>query len=259
MRLICCRPRERDEYRAQHRAGLSVRVPRGSKVSMKPTSHRDHVIALARERIPELLNRSGAILYNGWSTVRPGRLYLMGLNPGGKPEQISQSIIDHLQSLHDDHCEYEVPWMWQNRCAKAGEHPHQKRVKMIVKCLSERISDVCAANAIFIRSCGAADLTDAPALFRRCWPVHELLLSIVRPKIIVALGNSNALSAFSLLQSRCQGPPRIHLVGSSFLDGKWFEGRLAALGHACTVVGVAHPSRVTPSEKLKRFLTNLTA
>jgi hypothetical protein len=58
------------------------------------------IIQAIMDRIPDDLGRRpGKVLYSGTATVKPGRLYLLGVNPGGSPEAEPQTIYDHPRSL----------------------------------------------------------------------------------------------------------------------------------------------------------------
>jgi hypothetical protein len=150
-----------------------------------------------RQHLGDDSNKSGGVLYNGWDTLRPSNgLYTMGFNPGGDPDRIEPSVVKSLEELKDNHCSYEDE-CWGKSCLKNcrnqdhfGNSPHQKRVKDLAEILGYDIRKVFAANGIFIRSKQQSDLQDDSwELFKRCWPVHELFLSIVQPKIILCLGN----------------------------------------------------------------------
>lgn len=164
---------------------------------------RSHVISMVRSHLGELAHNSGEVLYNGWDTLREGPVYLMGFNPGGMPELIPTSILDSLKNMSDGHCSYEDDvWEWRGIDLPAGQHPHQKRVKVLAELLNLNIRSVFAANAIFQRSGEANTLRGALGLWEKCWPVHRLFLKIVKPKIIICLGNGRR-SSFSLLSSMC--------------------------------------------------------
>jgi hypothetical protein len=170
---------------------------------------RKQVRSVVKQCLGEDANRSGAVLYNGWSSVRPGLLYLMGLNPGGDPDTIRETVLESIDSMKDDHCAYtdecwirtHLPECDLEKCK--GKSRHQRGVCALVDtfCPEISIKDVFATNAVFLRSKNQYSLKGPWELWEKCWLVHRLLLSIVRPKLILCLGNSDGLSAFSLLRS----------------------------------------------------------
>lgn len=46
----------------------------------------DKFVVFVRQAIPDLLDKSGRILFTSYSSVSRARVYLMGFNPGGDPE-----------------------------------------------------------------------------------------------------------------------------------------------------------------------------
>lgn len=58
------------------------------------------LVALVEDAIPDLLNQSGRVLYSEPYTLRPGGLYVLGINPGGDPEKLkADTIRSHLDGL----------------------------------------------------------------------------------------------------------------------------------------------------------------
>ena len=57
----------------------------------------DDVRALVRGALPEKMGeRPGAVLYCGTDALRPSRVYLMGLNPGGHPDENKIALVDTI-------------------------------------------------------------------------------------------------------------------------------------------------------------------
>ena len=162
-------------------------------------------VLTARGHLSPILSRSGNILYSSAATLRPGTLYLLGLNPGGDPndarhrEQTIGSVLDALPAKRDN--EYlDVSWRERGDRKPPGQSKLQRRVQWLSEMLGVDLRDVCAANLIFARSTGA-ESSDYARLAPVCWPVHELILDIVRPKLVVAYGNS-AVSPYAYLLQR---------------------------------------------------------
>jgi hypothetical protein len=218
-------------------------------------------VKLVREHLGPGIEESGAVLYNGWSTLRRGAIYIMGLNPGGEAEShAGHSIKRSLELRRSDWCAYEDE-CW-NEQSKKGATPHQTRVRELATLFHVNIRDAFAVNAIFFRSKDANGLGSSwPQKWDRCWPVHQWFLSTVRPSVIICLGNGAGPrpSAFNLL--RRQGALHKHTgvseCGNGFRDGRWFEASLPADdGPRFLVLGIPHPSRFPLTDQLKKFIAS---
>src|SRR5688572_15276044 len=54
------------------------------------------LVRFAEDRLKPILGRSGSILYSGSETLRPGSIYLLGLNPGGNPTTHHDTVGSNL-------------------------------------------------------------------------------------------------------------------------------------------------------------------
>ena len=108
---------------------------------------------------PDVLDASGRFLYSSGETMKAGRYYLIGLNPGGSP--------DDYQSLRKEMANWEKctknafldeAWKNKNGCYPKGESPHQKRVRELCRIFGVEVRDVCASNWILARSPNAEAL-----------------------------------------------------------------------------------------------------
>jgi len=59
------------------------------------------------------------------------------------------------------------------------------------------LSLLCASNLTFVRSVDAQGVTYK--LANKCWEVHRFIISIVKPKIIITIGNGEQKSAYTYL------------------------------------------------------------
>ena len=57
-----------------------------------------NLVASARQQLAPILDRSGNILYSAARTLRPGPIYLLGLNPGGDPTK-HETVRHTLEAL----------------------------------------------------------------------------------------------------------------------------------------------------------------
>ncbi len=160
-------------------------------------------IATARKQLTPIIDRSGSILYSAQSTLRPGRLYLLGLNPGGDPTKHKhRTISEDLDQLPRRRRNAYIHESWEHQ-RQPGGAPLQRRVQWLLGKLGQDVEDVCAANLIFARSKDASG-SEYPKLAHLCWPVHLAILEIVRPRLIIAYGNSN-VSPYAYLRSQFGG------------------------------------------------------
>lgn len=138
-------------------------------------------------RLPSsILDRSGEVLYSGSQTLRRGPIYLLGLNPGGNPDDHKQTVRDRFKELPSRRWNsYQVSWAGR----KPGTHRLQRGVHWIANELGVKLEDVCASNLIFIRSKDERG-SGYPDTARDCWPVHRAILAVVRPRLIVTFGSS---------------------------------------------------------------------
>jgi len=101
-------------------------------------------IATARKQLAPIIDRSGSVLYSAQSTLRPGKLYLLGLNPGGDPTR-HHTIGEDLDQLPHRKRNAYIHESWE-RHREAGRAPLQQRVQWLMRKLGQDVEDVCAAK-----------------------------------------------------------------------------------------------------------------
>lgn len=149
-------------------------------------------------QVKPLAEISGAVFYGGYDTLRRGRVYFLGLNPGGPPDK---SRIGHFLKIPEAASSFNQYWNGKWGCYPPGGTLLQKRVRKLFCALShcrcggdKNNADcpgrkICAANLIFPRSCNLkhlGQLYDKQELVDKCWPVHKRLIEeIVQPRLIL--------------------------------------------------------------------------
>ena len=135
--------------------------------------------------------------------------------------------------------------------------PHQMRVcDFCEKLLRQDVRTIFSANILFVRTSKGGDLPckgteEYGTLLTDCWNVHQRFLSIVRPKLIVCLGNGRD-SAFSKLKDQLKVLPKDE-KSQDFQSPKrrrkfyirWFDMSIkpgSGQEFNFRVVGVPHPS-----------------
>jgi len=157
---------------------------------------------LVKSSIPQVLDRSGTVLYSNYYTLKQGKLYILGFNPGGDPEDRElkfQTIIKDIESerkLDREYNEYFIKW----GNYKPGEDPLQRSIRFLVEeVFGLNLREVCASNLIFLRSRKQDGIQNWEELADKCWKVHEFLIrEVVKPEIIISFG----LQTFSYLLRR---------------------------------------------------------
>lgn len=199
----------------------------------------DTIARVADENLSQIANESGTLLYSSPTTVRPGRFYFLGLNPGGTQDQtatIRQSIDDLRSGLTTENAYLDQDWSSTTKQFGKGGHPLQKNFRYLFESLGEDTSSVCASNLIFSRSVderGAGGLNRAEI----CWPVHDAILAVVRPSALITFGRQ----AFAFIHDKLGGGACGQVCAK---HGNW-TCQFSDLSGGIKLVGLPHLSRYT--------------
>lgn len=148
--------------------------------------------------LPEnILGASGRFLYSSISTLQPGMFYLLGYNPGGNPNEVTTSLKDEFDTWGVSNANAYLDEVW-NRSPYAGCSLYQRNVQNLCKALMIDTRNICSSNLYFTRSISAATLRIGKTNF--FWPVHEIVLDIVMPKCILAIGLNTYRSIADILE-----------------------------------------------------------
>lgn len=201
------------------------------------------LVDFANGQLAPILGVSGNVLYSAAQTLRPGKIYLLGLNPGGDPEKIRQTVGESLRMLdgRTRNAYLDEEWRWRGKLVPKGESPLQKRINWLLTSLGSRVENVCASNLIFIRSasdsgCGFPGMADL------CWPVHQEIMSMVKPKLILCFGNSR-ISPYSYVRNKISISKETTFPSG---HGRW-KCRAFQSSVGAKVVGLPHLSRYSIS------------
>src|ERR1035441_8005860 len=97
---------------------------------------KDHILSnqafihSAKQHLESILDKSGTILYSSCATLKPGKYYFLGLNPGGTDADTNtiRKSLGNLGALTD--CAYlDEDWGSDSRSYSKGCHPLQKNFK----------------------------------------------------------------------------------------------------------------------------------
>jgi hypothetical protein len=212
-------------------------------------------IADAKRSLGPVLNRTGGILYSAADTLSLGEIYILGLNPGGDG---GPTIAQDLDALLDRKDNSYLDEKWENRAGSysPGQAPLQRRVNWLISALGYDLRRVCASNLIFMKSRSESGV-NYPGDADLCWPVHERILGLVHPRLVLAFGNSS-LSPYAYFRQRFSRGNNEETVPSG--HGSWkcrgFDASVA--NYKLYVAGLPHLSRYSPigKEEVVEWLKN---
>ena len=217
-------------------------------------SKKESLVSLGKESLSLILDRKGEVIYSSHESLKKGDIYLLGLNPGGEGYI---TINKHLNDLLSKDTNSYLDESWTNSVTTwpKGEAPLQKRVHFLLNALGYNTREVCASNLIFVTSKSANEINYGLAGY--CWRFHELLLDIIKPKIVLCFGISD-VSSYSFLLSLYEGEEST--IKAS--HGKWKCRAFTTTinGRKTTVVGIPHLSyynivgKAEVIDWIKRFL-----
>lgn len=199
----------------------------------------------ARRQLSSLQDKSGQVLYSGAATLCSGPIYLLGHNPGGDPtDRRLPTLRQSIEDLPRQECNSYLDTVW------SGRETLQCRVIWLLASLGMHPRSVPASNLCFVRS-RDANASELHRYAETCWPVHEKILDIVRPRVVIVYGNS-ANSPYAFL-GRKFGAKQHETFRAG--HGAWSCRRFAVSGRFY-VVGFPHLSRydITAHPKVVRWV-----
>ena len=137
----------------------------------------------------------GAILYSGNETLVEGDFYFLGDNPGGNTNLsvANDTVMNQLLRKDETFNEY-FQGIWKKRNqppSPPGGATLQLRIKILFSRLGINLKKTCSSNLIFVRSPVLSELhLNEKMAQERCWEVHKIMLSIVKPKVVIVFGDS---------------------------------------------------------------------
>lgn len=202
-----------------------------------------------------LLDEKGRVLYSSVYSIRkwPIGVYVLGLDPGGSPEEhktIREDIgqremrVRGYSALRDERWRKHAP----------GTLPYALHALQALQLLGYDIEsdEIPVSNAIFSAQRDAINLRHHPRIadFKvACWGVHMKLLEIIQPKSILCLGVDENLSSWSLVKKWSNHTFRqIDVEGEkekqTASGGKFGSVQFSFLDKRTILIGIKHPSRM---------------
>jgi hypothetical protein len=216
---------------------------------------------LQRLRNAKIDDWQGKVLYSSVNTLKKGPVYLlMGYNPGGDPTKEPLTLAEHITQSPEDCNEYlDAAWMPGGRRYAPGQAPLQKRVRWLLAQLGLQPREVCAINLVFKRSISLTDLgskRDRQRLADLCWPIHDWILGIVQPRVIICIGTE----AFNYIRERGQ-LRSVSEFPSGHGDWMCCETTVRLGNITCQLVSLPHLARyaVTSHPEVPEWIRGMTA
>jgi hypothetical protein len=166
----------------------------------------DKLVEFIKYELKDKIKEPGETLYSSVDVFTKGDIYFIGTNPGGEN---NYSIEDDLEKLKSKTTNGYLDEVWETRkgIPKAGQDTLQIRATKLINEIGYDMRNVCSSNLIFFKSRNLDELEyDFNQAANLCWPIHEKILSVVQPKLIIAFGNSDENSPFSYIQNKFKIP-----------------------------------------------------
>lgn len=188
----------------------------------------------------ELLELSGKVFYSGREAFEaPAPLYILGLNPGGKPKPTAKDSVRG----HTEWTLTQTPPNWSAYRDESwgGRPPGTKRMQPRIQHMLRRLEldpgKVPASNVVFVRSSRGADLgADFDHFADLSWPFHNHVIQTQRPKAVLCLGKK----AGNFIRNRLGA----HTPLATFVENndRHWKSHLFAAATGIKVIVATHPS-----------------
>lgn len=145
-----------------------------------------------------LHDKVGKVFYSGRRAFEaPSPLYVLGLNPGGRPERfradetVGADAAQHGASATDSWSAYrDESWSHRGELCAPGTAPLQKRMLHMFAKLGFDPATAPASNIVFVRSRKGSDLGRIEPLASACWPFHEAVIKSLEVRVVACLGKT---------------------------------------------------------------------
>jgi hypothetical protein len=206
---------------------------------------------IARKALGCLVHRNGEVIYSSHETLAQGDVYLLGLNPGGEG---FITIEQHLDQMLSRTTNAFLDERFENKLGshEPGNSPLQRRVIWLLRKLSLEPEQVCASNLIFQTSRAAEEICFGLAGI--CWPVHEAIIEIVRPKLLLAYGNGKQNSPYAFLKELFGKDASEEEFVAERASWKYRGFQASINQHTLYIAGLPHLSRYDPKLGGEQFI-----
>lgn len=213
----------------------------------------NNIKKVAKKHLEKILHKHGGILYSSYETLSGGDIYLLGLNPTGNIELSlgDETIEQFIEKLGTNTSNAYLDENWIDETEdteKIGKAALQKSIQYLLATFTGLDAETatrktCASNLIFRKSKDVNELAGIGGwwnLAEQCWFVHQEIIKVVQPRLIISIGNSG-ISAYEYIKQRYKGQEVLTPSGQGNCSLKHFEINID--GWKTVVVGVPHLSR----------------
>lgn len=180
-----------------------------------------------------LIDRPGAVLYSSRETLKPGPVYLLGLNPGGSEGATLRDSVEASRMGNNAYLDEE--WAPGGHVQPRGQATLQRRVQDLCRIMGVQTRDTPASNLAFTRSTGLAAHPGYAGAVEMCAPVHRMFMDVIRPAFVMTFGSLDHFAS----------GVKIHSIESrEARHGSWkaHRGMAVAFGHEVAFGNVPHIS-----------------
>jgi hypothetical protein len=191
-----------------------------------------------------MLSLSGGVLYSGIETLKPGPVYLLGLNPGGTGGATLKASLDNSRRGHNAYLDEK--WYPGGRERPMGQATLQRRVQHLCRMMGKDTREVPASNLAFTQSVRVDTHDDFPAAVQASMPVHKLFLEAIQPAFLMTFGALNYFASVVSLE-------KVETRPAEFRTWRAHRGYATIAGRRLAFGNVPHMSP-WPSDKREHIL-----
>lgn len=202
----------------------------------------ENFIVISKEKLNKIFNEEGYLFNSSIETLKKGDIYILGLNPGGKIfGGENNKLLTNLENLFNEKNNNFLDEYW--KCEKLElKNPFQKRIDVLFKKLGKNLRCICSSNLIFIRSKSQYEIYKEFNNYAEiCWEVHKEILNIVKPNVILCIGNGEDISSYSFIKKLYKYNSETKLE-SGRKNWKIKLIHIELNGNKITVIGLPHLS-----------------
>jgi hypothetical protein len=209
-----------------------------------------------------VLDRSGAVFNTGRTGFSsPSPIYLLGVNPGGNPEEHRHETVasqtEQVLRHHPAEWSAFADASWRGRAP--GTCGMQPRVLHLIAALGLDARRVPASNLVFARSAGEDSFEgNMVAMAHETWPFHQAVIKHLGVRVVVCFGQT----AGNFVRGRLGA----HQEVDTFIEDnrRGWRSTLHQQPGGIHVATLSHPSKAKwsvpqtdPSALVKRALASL--
>lgn len=142
----------------------------------------------------------------------PRDLYILGFNPGGDPEDRSETVASNIEQVRQEAegwCAFlDQEWNPGGKHTR-GKARMQLEMQELAACLGLDLRGIPASDVIFARSRQAHHLDDPSGLMDLCWPFHQAVIEGLGIGVVLCLYEGAAKFVRKKTDARAQPVDRV--------------------------------------------------